>query len=673
MENCFRFLINIDQCINMSSFDIFFYKLESQHKFHVSNVQLFGDSADGSLREAVNDIRLYLDKYPYHVGDYQITVTMRSEYKEQVDKFEDTMLYRLIHMNHELRKARIFINSRELQDKALNLVMLYDADFSVDLPKLTTYMASERFIRDCHLLLRHFGVDENTSVRKDYEKALATYKDLENSSDAIVSLMERFVTSHCNDILPFMEGEEDSDYTEDVEPCSYCMEFIPFLKDQFANFQVFEEHIDRNSRRQNILSLLRVTEFINMNVDDSISLDGHENVSTLSQRCAHNWNKVWNDVGLEKRYADMLCSYQQHLQDAALELERPGGFNASATDLPKETLPGDEDITCTDNVFSSDDPNKQGGDLRAILDKFLSNKFSIKSVVAGWNGVYEHIKQALAKMEHELKTYAENLSHQYAAILEERKHDSIVWKNNFFVANSDTEKDISRLAYEKDLRLQKLKSPHMNPSLSFQDQLNMESSLEQANLTIRFYLGCINKITAFNFVLLLVVSALLSFVHYTLLMPYALQGMNSLIYYLIYLGIILLLMFFCWLMPYWHYKKKMKVCIASLKEDMDKYIAGYFKKAKHFKEYINLLNQLDYITRYHRLLTQAFNSSHKLSQGFLWHRIQVKNHLSKLQFFQGLIDIGEKSDKDDIPLTTPAVHGDQVSDVIDSPIYWPQA
>lgn len=33
MENCFRFLINVDQCLNMSYFDIFFYKLASQHKF----------------------------------------------------------------------------------------------------------------------------------------------------------------------------------------------------------------------------------------------------------------------------------------------------------------------------------------------------------------------------------------------------------------------------------------------------------------------------------------------------------------------------------------------------------------------------------------------------------------------------------------------------------------
>ena len=78
MENCFRFLINVDQCLNMSYFDIFFYKLASQHKFHMSSVQMFGDTAQNSLRGAANDIRMYLDKYPYHVRDYQIIVAMRT-------------------------------------------------------------------------------------------------------------------------------------------------------------------------------------------------------------------------------------------------------------------------------------------------------------------------------------------------------------------------------------------------------------------------------------------------------------------------------------------------------------------------------------------------------------------------------------------------------------------
>ena len=37
----FNFYINVDQCLNMSNFDMFFYKLQSERKFHLSNAQFF--------------------------------------------------------------------------------------------------------------------------------------------------------------------------------------------------------------------------------------------------------------------------------------------------------------------------------------------------------------------------------------------------------------------------------------------------------------------------------------------------------------------------------------------------------------------------------------------------------------------------------------------------------
>jgi len=103
MENCFRFLINVDQCLNMSHFDIFFYRLQSQHRFHLSQVQLFGDCDDSSLHNAITDIRMYLDKYPYHVGDFQIIVTMRGHFRKDPEHWQETLLFRLMQLEHELR------------------------------------------------------------------------------------------------------------------------------------------------------------------------------------------------------------------------------------------------------------------------------------------------------------------------------------------------------------------------------------------------------------------------------------------------------------------------------------------------------------------------------------------------------------------------------------------
>jgi len=664
MENCFRFLINVDQCLNMSHFDIFFYKLESRHKFHLNQVQLFGDAFGTSLRNAVMDIRMYLDKYPYHVGDCQIIVAMRSRFQKNVEHWEETMLYRLLQLNMELRNARIYINSRERMEKALNLIMLYDADFSAELPNLGNYISSKRFQDDCQLLLKHLGVTESVCS----ENAAAWIR-AEGQDPAAAEVMERFLESRrCHDDLLEEVGTEQ-------EGNSLLNEFMPFLKDQLANFQVFEAQIDRNNRRQNILALLKVVDFINMSVEQQAGIDGSKNQMSLAQRCERNWNQVWNDSALELRYADMLRRYQQRLNIAANELENPGMIApASAQILPKENVPGDQAIVSNEGAFAANDPDKQGSDLRKILGIFLNNSFSVKTVKNQWKAVYQRIKKTLDQMDHELKSYAEDLSRQYATALEQRKRESAVWKANFFTAQKDTPKDISRLEYERDQRLQQLKNPHMNPTLSFQDQLNMENSLEQGNLNIEFLLRCLSAVTALNFLCLVGICALLCFLHYTVLQPYVFQGLNSMVYYLIYLAATLVFMLFSWGLPYQHFRKKLKKCIVSLQQDMEKYISGYFEKAEQFCTYINLLNQLDYINRYHRLLCQAHDATHKLSQGYLWHKVQVRNHLAKLQFFQGLIELSDVTldGSSGNEQSLPNISGTSVSDVVDSPIYWPQ-
>ena len=215
METCFRFLINVDQCLNMSNFDIFFYKLESQHKFHLNQVQLFGDSFSTSLRHAVSDIRMYLDKYPYHVGDYQLIVAMRGMYKKRSDNWEETMLYRLLQLNFELRRSRIFINSQESAEKALNLIMLYDADFSTELPKLGDYMTSCRFQTDCALFLRHIGIadphiDYATLKKKLMDEIIPMVEELDQSGD---KKLEKKIDKHkklieeCNEKMEAYEDE----------------------------------------------------------------------------------------------------------------------------------------------------------------------------------------------------------------------------------------------------------------------------------------------------------------------------------------------------------------------------------------------------------------------------------------------------------------------------------
>jgi len=670
MENCFRFLINVDQCLNMSNFDVFFYKLESQHKFHLNQVQLFGNDQGNSLRSAISDIRMYLDKYPYHVGDYQIIVAMRSTFNPNPDSWDHTMLQQLLQLSYELRKARIFVNSREQTEKALNLIMLYDADFSVDLPVLDAYLSSTRFRNDCALLLRHLGIEE-TADRKQTTQALDRYAQMPSHNAILAELMAQFVAFK-DTLYANLQGVGEE--TLDLDETSFLTDLPVFLKDQLTNFQVFEANIDRNNRRQNILAMFRVIEFINMSVERPLQAGDNIGIVTLAQQCRTNWDKIWADRELETRYARMLRRYQEKLNTAAIELEHPRIYSPAAKPIPEEAIPREEAIASTDTVFTPDSSDRKSADFRQLLARFSDTRFSIKVFRNEWDGIHEQIRASLGRMNYELQTHAGELSRKYAAVLEERKRESLGWKTGFYMAKPETEGDLNRLAFQKEELLQELRNPRMNPSLSFQDQLNMESALDQANQSVKFYLRCISMIRAGAFLTLILVCSLMGIVHYTFLQPYVFQDVSSLGFYLAYIAALFVLMLLCWNLPRQHYRKKLKACILALQEDMNLYVKGYFEKAGQFATYINLLNRLDYITRYHALLDRAWRTTHRLSQGYLWHKIQIRKHLSKLQIFQGLIDLASSAPRtqEEAPAFTPALHGDQVCDVADCSIYWPQ-
>ena len=672
MENCFRFLINVDQCLNMSYFDIFFYKLASQHKFHMSSVQMFGPTAQESLRGAANDIRMYLDKYPYHVGDYQIIVAMRAPYSGADAPWDSSLLCRLLNLDHELRNARILINSREQTEKALNLIMLYDVDYSADLPDLGSYMESGRLQQDCTRLLKLLSLPEGGTSVDAMEQALCAYRAGEKHDVAAAELLHDFfqVRRKSHDQIAALADHLDPVHDDGAQQPLLSLELTEFVRNRLCNVQLFEQQVDRNNRRQQTLALLRVVEFINMSTAHTEELLGQTVVIPLSQRCAGNWQKIWQDSTLEQRYADMLRAYQHRLSHAATELETHSMSSVTTGSLPEEDIPKDDAITCEDDTFSDRDPMGQKKDLQDIFHNVLDRNFSLRTIGPDWDQAYNCCKQLLEKMEYSLENYAGSLSRKYTAALEKRKKDSTLWQKTVYFSTPDTESDIIRLAHERDLRLAELKTPRMNPSLNFQDQLNMENSLEQENLLIRHYIRCLSAITAGNFLLLVGICLAMCLGHYAFLQTYVFQDLSTVAYFLIYAAAIFVFMLLCWLLPYNHFRKKLKACIARFKTNAETFIGGYYEKARQFGSYINLLNQLDYITRYHRLLCRADQTTHRLSQGYLWHKVQIRSHLSRLSFFQGLIDLGVSSDAE-LVCTLPEMNGTQVSDYIDSQIYWP--
>ena len=87
MERCFNFLVNVDQCLNMSNFDMFFYKLQSSSLFHLNNVQFNSEDPATSLLGAARDIRMHLNKFPFQMSSVEFFTMVRDHLKDGLFSF----------------------------------------------------------------------------------------------------------------------------------------------------------------------------------------------------------------------------------------------------------------------------------------------------------------------------------------------------------------------------------------------------------------------------------------------------------------------------------------------------------------------------------------------------------------------------------------------------------
>ena len=172
------------------------------------------------------------------------------------------MLRRLLSLDHALRDARILIDSREHTEKALNLIMLYDVDYSFDLPDLGLYMSSGRLQQDCAQLLELLSLSDKEQSADAMDRALQAYRaDPGHDTGAAALLRDFFLAQRkSRDQLEAMADHVEP--TEDggtaLPPLS--LELAKFVRDRFSNVQLFEQQVDRNSRRQQTLALLRTTD-----------------------------------------------------------------------------------------------------------------------------------------------------------------------------------------------------------------------------------------------------------------------------------------------------------------------------------------------------------------------------------------------------------------------------
>ena len=662
----FRFFINVDQCLNMNNFDFFFYRERSDHKLYMISDAYLGEGVGKSFKKAAGEVRLYLDRFPYNVRDYQIIVTMRSEYGHESRTWKDTLLSRLLDIDRDLKQSRISTRAGFYTQVAINLIMVYEAGEIKTIHELDDeYMSSKRLQEDLRLLMKEIGVDEGqenniTALKSALEKYRSSH-DEKGDTGAVSEFFDELIKKY----------ESDSKHQDDIQ-------ILGSLKEILEDYQIFELIGDKQDRNSDINALLRIVEF---SVTDFEIPHGMEKSVTLSELCRNHWNSIkkMNDSEIQEKYSKMLYHYRERLREYVELEEAGGGSRVMESALPTYNKPSDEEISVAGSEFEKKISvgNENNNSMKGSLERFRSKITPSANLSDEWDNVYEGIKQTLGELDRELSSYSDKLGDVYKENLEKRKAEEEVWHNKCFVSDKDTPEQIKKLQRDEEQLLDMLNQPQMTPSLQFQDQLNMAKALEEGNADISHYISCINSVSVRNFILLILVLVGVSGVFYALLQTYDFKSPVMMLIFVSYIAAAAVIMFFSWKIPVSYYRKKMNSTLDSLIGEMDKYIVGYMERAKQLKNYINLMNQLDYLERHLRLKTQAVTTSEWLKAAHLWHIGQAKNHLNKLEFFSGLIslydpDTDKSTDDNSGTSRSPKISSQFVDDVVDSRLYWPQ-
>ena len=93
-------------------------------------------------------------------------------------------------------------------------------------------------------------------------------------------------------------------------------------------------------------------------------------------------------------------------------------------------------------------------------------------------------------------------------------------------------------------------------------------------------------------------------------------------------------------------------------------------KRRNFQDYINTVNELDAVTAYIDRLQAIKESAAVTSRRYLWHTVQIQEHLRKSGYFDSLMYSLDYSG--DYRSRHESVTLDETQDVIHNRLYWPQ-
>lgn len=697
MKPYFRFLINVDKCLNMAYYNMFFYKLMHEGAFRNREVEIAEDGQEDSLHLGIAEMTMLLNKAPFQVDDFQIIAAIRMQDPEKAGSWRETLLYRLLRLWYELQEQKIHIGSEErLESQAgshvMSIIVFYPSDFSTRIPEPSDYLSKEGLLRT-HLrwmLAEGFGFrqDEDYAAmdHRAFRARIRETLDRWNTEKAVpdravMALMERYLE---NDLPEDASGTvaAGSAGSAGSRADSNFEQLVSVVQKEMCRFQLEEELLDRNSRKNEILSLFQLVEFITASEKASEE-------TNLSVYCKSQWERIRKDTWLQEKYARMLNSYRQKLHSC---LDEDG-----KTPERSNTIPNLEDRLQPDAgagrlrkihlkeeayaLFQDPQDNTRKKRMLKDLDNELSafekqiGRSSGDELLDRWKGTCDRISTHLNDLKLNLQLFGKALSMQYVDELKERRKTQERERNLRVNADqNEMEQERTKARKERESRWNELKQSHMNPTILYQDELNVRSQLEQCNLNIHFLVEALKHVRLSGFVVLILLFTAVSALYYGLLQPYVffseLEGISV---YVLYMLAALALMFFAWNRPGRHYRKQIRQSIRDLRKALEIYLTGYYDRGNAFYVYINTMNDLDIIQDYLEMTGRIQDEQSLQKAKMEWHRKKIREHLSKLKSnsFHSLLETAEVSDPLNVGVFIPKAE-DWNQSCIHSRIYWPQ-
>lgn len=674
----FNFFLNIDDCLNISNFEMFFYQLQAEHKFYVADAAFQADQGERSLNTALKGVKNYIGQSSFMIRDYRLIFGIRQPYRK-IQSWKDTVLYRLLKIYYGLLDAQIYIKTKDQADKNVTVIMLYDVENTYDEREIPDEITDTT--RDIPVLMEYLGVQwDNDSLADETAIAEAMLEACSNeqkrSARKTDEITRRFVRDYYNWMISNDLSEDDrtelpAGTLTDREVFSASQEMESKINNKVYNLNtfirdwcigqycVFTKTVSSDTRDHR-LALLSIVDYITTGlVTDENEKYTNEN---LKQKARSNWAAARNDREIGFKYGKMMQQYEIRMRERLLEMEKTAQNSVGTPPTEIEDPP---------SIIEDFDGGAYVDTIESCLQNYRMNGLSSSQYSASmWESTEQELKELTSRMERSLEDYSERLSSHYKHELDCRrmKKKQKAGDNEVYSAERIDEK-LRVVWHKKTDLLKELEKQRMSPVVQYQDQLNISSAVLECGQKMRFYAARRKHNTLLNFLQLLMISGGIVLLHHFLLQESLIENAWNLLSFGICAGSAFSLCLMTFRLPDIYYRRQMKKELQKLEDELKSYMHSYEERAKNFEDYINTINALDVLNVYSEELTEMEKRTRKKNRMMLWHKERVEGHMNKCAFFRLIYEIAQEEEAGN----RQTVELDLEKDVIHNRFYWPQS